>query len=152
MGIRWKPSKFKICPSSNCKWRSNLCRRRKWNTVSLLALYFNSHVTSGEKCVEIVKTLHVKFFPFGCREPSRNVTVKFYYIEQSLWAINYGVQKVKSSISDCPCQINCPGGCDNCPNSVCQCEVRTEALCLVIHSKILLGHGIKPRLEHVYWS
>jgi len=36
---------------------------------------FNSHVTSGEKCVEIVKTLHVKFFPFGCREPSRNVTV-----------------------------------------------------------------------------
>ena len=26
---------------------------------------FNSHVTSGEKCVETVKTLNVKFFSFG---------------------------------------------------------------------------------------
>ena len=24
---------------------------------------------------------------------------------------------------DCPCQINCLDGCDDCPNSVCQCEV-----------------------------
>ena len=37
---------------------------------------FNSHGTSGEKCVEIVKTLHVKFFPFGSLLPSRAVTVK----------------------------------------------------------------------------
>ena len=38
--------------------------------------FVNSHVTSGEKCVEIIKTLHVKFFPFGARAPARNVTVK----------------------------------------------------------------------------
>ena len=29
--------------------------------------------TSGEKCVEITKTLHVKFFPFGLTEPSRKL-------------------------------------------------------------------------------
>ena len=27
--------------------------------------------------MEIIENLHVKFFPFGCREPSRNVTVKY---------------------------------------------------------------------------
>ena len=26
---------------------------------------FNSHDTAGKKCVEIVKTLHVKFFPLA---------------------------------------------------------------------------------------
>ena len=26
---------------------------------------FNSHDTAGEKCVEIVKTLHVNFFPLA---------------------------------------------------------------------------------------
>ena len=31
---------------------------------------------SGEKCVEIMKTLHVKFFPFGSLQPPRIVTVK----------------------------------------------------------------------------
>ena len=31
---------------------------------------------AGEKCVEIVNTLHVKIFPFDCGELSRNVTVK----------------------------------------------------------------------------
>ena len=36
----------------------------------------NSHASSGEKCVEIVKTLHVKFFPFGSAEPVWSVTVK----------------------------------------------------------------------------
>ena len=36
----------------------------------------NSHASSGEKCVEIVKTLHVKFFPFGSVEPVGSVTVK----------------------------------------------------------------------------
>ena len=36
---------------------------------------FNSHASSGEKCVEIVKTLHVKFFPFGSAEPVWSVTV-----------------------------------------------------------------------------
>ena len=33
--------------------------------------------------MEIVKTLHVKFFPFGCREPSRNVTVNKNYARSS---------------------------------------------------------------------
>ena len=37
---------------------------------------FNSHVMNGKKCVEIVETLHIKLSSFGCREPSRNVTVK----------------------------------------------------------------------------
>ena len=37
----------------------------------------NSHASSGEKCVEIVKTLHVKFFPFGSVEPVGSVTVNF---------------------------------------------------------------------------
>ena len=37
---------------------------------------FKSHTSSGEKCVEIVKTLHVKFFPFGSVEPVGSVTVK----------------------------------------------------------------------------
>ena len=37
---------------------------------------FNSHDTEGEKCVEFVKTLHVKFFPFGSFLPSGIVTVK----------------------------------------------------------------------------
>ena len=36
----------------------------------------NSHASSEEKCVEIVKTLHVKFFPFGSVEPVGSVTVK----------------------------------------------------------------------------
>ena len=44
-----------------------------------------SHVTSGEKCVEIIKTLHVKFFLFGQKWPSRTVTVKIH----SLWIITY---------------------------------------------------------------
>ena len=39
-----------------------------------LFFQFNSQDTSGEKCVEIVKTLHVKFFPFGSLLPSRAVT------------------------------------------------------------------------------
>ena len=38
---------------------------------------FNSHASSEEKCVEIVKTLHVKFFPFGSVEPVGSVTVNF---------------------------------------------------------------------------
>ena len=36
----------------------------------------NSHDTAGKKCVEIVKTLHVKFFPFGSPAPYGRVTVK----------------------------------------------------------------------------
>ena len=39
-------------------------------------LKFNSHASSEEKGVEIVKTLHVKFFPFGSVEPVGSVTVK----------------------------------------------------------------------------
>ena len=35
----------------------------------MLPIGVNSHASSGEKCVEIVKTLHVKFFPFGSAEP-----------------------------------------------------------------------------------
>ena len=38
---------------------------------------FNSHVMNGKKCVEIVETLHIKLSSFGCREPSRNVTVNY---------------------------------------------------------------------------
>ena len=30
----------------------------------LMLSFFNSYGTGGGKCVEIVKTLHVKFFPF----------------------------------------------------------------------------------------
>ena len=50
---------------------------------------FNSHASSEEKCVEIVKTLHVKFFPFGSVEPVGCVTVKpeseiLYYFEIEL--------------------------------------------------------------------
>ena len=36
----------------------------------------NSHGTDGEKCVEIVKTLHVKFFPSGSLLPNGPVDVK----------------------------------------------------------------------------
>ena len=38
--------------------------------------FLNSHASSGEKDVEIVKTLHVKFFHFGSAEPVWSVTVK----------------------------------------------------------------------------
>ena len=37
---------------------------------------FNSHDTSAGKCVEIVKTLHVNFFPFGRKMSSHIATVK----------------------------------------------------------------------------
>ena len=37
---------------------------------------FNSHDTAGIKCVEIVKTLHVKFFPSGSLLPNGPVAVK----------------------------------------------------------------------------
>ena len=43
----------------------------------LAASRFNSHPTDWEKCVEIIKTLHVKFFPFGSPAPYGRVTVKF---------------------------------------------------------------------------
>ena len=43
----------------------------------------NTHATSGEKCVEIVKTLHVKFFPFGSVEPVRSVSVNLFKNNQS---------------------------------------------------------------------
>ena len=36
----------------------------------------NTHAPTREKCVEIIKTLHVKFFPFGSVEPARSVSVK----------------------------------------------------------------------------
>ena len=36
----------------------------------------NSHTSIGGKCVEFVKTLHVKFFPFGSVKPVGSVTVK----------------------------------------------------------------------------
>ena len=42
----------------------------------------------------------------------------------------YGNEKILNSISDCPCQINCYDGCDDCPNPVCQCEVS------IVYSKI----------------
>ena len=37
---------------------------------------FNSHHTRKGNAWKFVKTLHVKFLPFGCREPPRMVTVK----------------------------------------------------------------------------
>ena len=30
--------------------------------------------------------------------------------------------------SDCPCEIGCLDGCDDCPNPVCECEVREKIL------------------------
>ena len=27
----------------------------------------------------------------------------------------------KANISDCPCNSNCPNGCDDCPNAICAC-------------------------------
>ena len=38
--------------------------------------FFNTHDTERGKCVEIVKTLHVKFFPFGSLLPFGIVSVK----------------------------------------------------------------------------
>jgi len=35
----------------------------------------NSHGTNGEKCVEIVKTMHVKLSPLGAPAPTRTLTV-----------------------------------------------------------------------------
>ena len=35
----------------------------------------NSHLTRKGNAWKFVKTLHVKFFPFGCGEPPRKVTV-----------------------------------------------------------------------------
>ena len=42
----------------------------------------NTHAPTREKCVEIIKTLHVKFFPFGSVEPVRSVSVKINYFIQ----------------------------------------------------------------------
>ena len=39
---------------------------------------FNSHHTRKGNAWKFVKTLRVKFFPFGCREPPRMVTVNDY--------------------------------------------------------------------------
>ena len=36
----------------------------------------NSHLTRKGNAWKFVKTLHIKFFSFGCGEPSRWVTVK----------------------------------------------------------------------------
>ena len=38
-------------------------------------MVLNSHDNDGEKCVEIVKTLHVKFSPLGASEPNSIVSV-----------------------------------------------------------------------------
>jgi len=57
----------------------------------------NSHGTDGEKCVEIVKTLHVKFFPLGAPAPNRTVTVK-YLESQDLFTPN-GVFKIRKILN-----------------------------------------------------
>ena len=55
-------------------------------------LSLNSHASSGEKCVEIVKTLHVKFFPFGSAEPVWSVTVKINF-SWTFWYVDIHGQK-----------------------------------------------------------
>ena len=49
---------------------------------------FNSHASSEEKCVEIVRTLHVKIFPFGSVKPVGSVTVK---IRGNLYKVNFRI-------------------------------------------------------------
>ena len=70
-----------------------------WNELSfilnqVLQLQKNwllsSHLTSGEKCVEIVKTLHVKFFLFGTGVPARKVAVRIIsvaYLHDNFWSL-----------------------------------------------------------------
>ena len=42
----------------------------------VLKKYLNSHPTRKGNAWKFVKTLHVKFFPFGRKMPARRVTVK----------------------------------------------------------------------------
>ena len=48
---------------------------RPFSSVSSSWFQVNSHPTDWDKCVEIVKTLHVKFFPFGSPASYGRVTV-----------------------------------------------------------------------------
>ena len=63
-------------------WLVGIGKKRGWNEsfgqihVIIPACNLNSHASDGEKCVEIIKTLHVKFFPSGAPAPSGSVTVK----------------------------------------------------------------------------
>ena len=42
-----------------------------------------------------------------------------YYI---IWPPSRTIWGISDVISDCPCQINCPQGCTNCPNSICNSQ------------------------------
>ena len=50
---------------------------RKVLAVELFKSYIFRHDTDGEKCVEIVKTLHAKCFPLGAPEPNGIVSVNY---------------------------------------------------------------------------
>ena len=52
------------------------CQYRVGDSAQICHLYLNSHHTRKGNAWKFVQTLHVKFFPFGCREPPRMVTVK----------------------------------------------------------------------------
>ena len=67
-----------------------------------LCKVFNSHDTDVEKCVEIIKTLHVKFFPLCAPEPNRIVTVNTLLAKAFLF-INDFSKDFESSLTY-PCQ------------------------------------------------
>ena len=48
----------------------------KAQALAIPSFKLKSHVTSVEKCLEIVKTLREKFVPFATEVLARNVTVK----------------------------------------------------------------------------
>ena len=52
-------------------------------------------------------------------------------------------------ILDCPCEIGCVDGCDDCDNAVCQCEVR-YIMTTDDFNHIILGSGDESRLEHMH--
>ena len=51
---------------------------------------------------------------WNVEEPSAAVSMVKYYIKENMPFFN-------RNISDCPCHLNCPNGCVDCPNPICVC-------------------------------
>ena len=46
---------------------------------------------------------------------------RFFFMK---FLISNGILSAHNCISECPCEMGCLDGCDDCPNPVCECEVR----------------------------
>ena len=67
---------FRFCPSFlEINWNKKMICLKLLFEIEFTMIEFNSHDTSREKIVQIIKTLHVKYFSFGSKIPSCIVAV-----------------------------------------------------------------------------